>query len=67
MWQTEMSLDQLNLEACGTEGDVASWNTLQEKGSSTRTQQDFPSCAGKISSIYNTLALAEHFSLKIKF
>ena len=47
MWQREMTLDELNNEGCGTEGDVASWNTLKEKGVSNRTQKKFSACNGK--------------------
>ena len=52
MWQREMTLNELNLLTCGTEGDVVSWNTLQEEGVSNRTQKEFPSCAGKKFTIY---------------
>ena len=44
MWQREMTLDELNDEGCGTEGDVVSLNTLKEKGASTWTQKEFASC-----------------------
>ena len=52
MWKMEMTLDELNLLTCGTEGDVVSWNTLKVKGVSNRTQKEFPSCAGKKFTIY---------------
>ena len=47
MWQKEMTVDELNYEGCGTEGDVISWNTLKEKGDSNRTQKEFTACNGK--------------------
>ena len=47
MWQREMTLDELNLLTCGTEGDVVSWNTLQEEGVSNRTEKEFTACNGK--------------------
>ena len=47
MWQREMTLNELNLLTCGTEGDVVSWNPLQEKGVSNRTQKEFAVCDGK--------------------
>ena len=46
MWQKKMNLDELNHEGCGTEGDVASWNSLKEKGVSNRTQREFTACNG---------------------
>ena len=51
IWQREMTLDELNLLTCGTEGDVVSWNTLQEEGVSDRTQKEFTACKGKRSSL----------------
>ena len=47
MWQKEMTLNELNLLTCGTEGDVVSWFTLHEKGVSNRTQKEFTACDGK--------------------
>ena len=47
MWQREMTLDELNHQGCGTEGDVVSWNTLGEAGVSTKTQKEFTACNGK--------------------
>ena len=47
MWQREMTLNELNLLTCETEGDVASWNTLKEKGVSNRTRKEFTACNGK--------------------
>ena len=47
MWKREMNLDELNILTCGTEGDVVSWNTLQEKGASSRAKKNFPACKSK--------------------
>ena len=47
MWQREMTLDEMNDKGCGTEGDVVSWNTLQEEGVSNWTQKEFAVCNGK--------------------
>ena len=46
IWRREMSVDQLNSETCGFSGDVVSWRTLQEKGTSARTKHVFPGCNG---------------------
>ena len=59
MWKKEMTLDQLNSGTCGGQGDVVSWNTLQEKGSSVRTQEYFPTCTGKISSCVSLLCIGK--------
>ena len=47
MWKREMTLDELNLLTCGTEGDVVSWNTLKEEGVSSRTEKKLTACDGK--------------------
>ena len=47
MWQHEKTEDELNSESCGARGDVASWKTLKEKGTSLRTKHILPSCIGK--------------------
>ena len=47
MWQHEMTEDELNSDSCGARGDVASWETLKEKGTSLRTKHILPSCIGK--------------------
>ena len=47
MWRHEKTAAQLNSETCEAQGDVVSWNTLLEKGSSTRTNELFAGCAGK--------------------
>ena len=47
MWKKEMTLDELNLLTCGTEGDVVSWNTLKEEGVTNRTQKEFTACDGR--------------------
>ena len=47
MWQHEMTEDELNSDSCGARGDVASWETLKEKGTSLRTKHVLPSCIGK--------------------
>ena len=47
MWQKDMTVDELNHEGCETEGDVVSWNTLEEKSLSSKTQKEFAACHGK--------------------
>ena len=47
MWKKEMTFDELNLELCGMEGDVVSWNTLQEEGSAIWTKKEYTDCNGK--------------------
>ena len=47
MWSYEMSEDELNSQTCGSNGDVASWDTLEEKGVSLRTVRGFPICNSK--------------------
>ena len=47
MWKKEMTLNELNLLTCGTEGDVVSWNTLKEEGVTNRTQKEFTACDGR--------------------
>ena len=47
MWEKEMTLNELNFELCGAEGDVVSWNTLQEEGSSLWTHKEYTACNGK--------------------
>ena len=47
IWQREMTLDDLNHEGCRTKGDIVSWNTLQEKGVSSRTEKKLTACDGK--------------------
>ena len=51
MWQHEMTLDELNSATCGTKGDVVSWDTLQERGSSSKTNKFLPGCNGKHTSL----------------
>ena len=47
MWSYEMSEDELNSQTCGSKGDVASWDTLEERGVSLRTVRGFPICSSK--------------------
>jgi hypothetical protein len=47
MWNYEMTSEEVNSQTCGTEGNIASWSTLQEQGVSTRTHDLFPDCVGK--------------------
>ena len=47
MWSYEMSEDELNSQTCGSNGDVASWDTFVEKGVSLRTVKEFPTCSSK--------------------
>ena len=44
MWNTEMSVRQLNTRTCGRRGNVVSWNKLKEMGKSKRTTEKFPGC-----------------------
>ena len=44
MWNREMSVEELNSETCGVSGNIVSWNTLRERGTSRRSQQNFPEC-----------------------
>ena len=46
MWKHEMDVKELNTVACGTKGDVVSWDTLREKGYSKRTDYVLPGCNG---------------------
>ena len=41
-----MDVKELNTVACGTKGDVVSWDTLREKGYSKRTDYVLPGCNG---------------------
>ena len=47
MWSYEMSEDELASQTCGSNGDVASWDTLEERGVSLRTDRGFPICSSK--------------------
>ena len=47
IWNQEMSVEELNSQTCGVSGNVASWNTLQERGKSARAYRKFPTCNGK--------------------
>ena len=47
MWNFELSQDELNFNTCDKDGNVVSWNTLQERGTSTRSVQSFPVCNRK--------------------
>ena len=43
-----MTEEELNTETCGTNGNISSWNTLREKGSSARTTELFSHCTGEL-------------------
>ena len=43
-----MSEDELNLMACGSKGDVVSWDSLKENGFTARTTRSFPQCNGNV-------------------
>ena len=47
LWKSEMSADELNTLTCEAEGNVASWGSLQEHGTSLRTSRTFANCDGK--------------------
>ena len=47
MWSYEMSIEQLLSNTCGTKGDVSSWDTLQQQGTSEEKSRIFPDCSGK--------------------
>ena len=48
MWGYEISPADLNTDlTCGSKGSVSSFATLQEQGSSTRSEQRFSGCSGK--------------------
>ena len=46
MWSYEMLPANINFGTCAAIGDIVSWNTLEEMGSSTRSQRVFPDCNG---------------------
>ena len=39
-----MTAEELNSETCGAKGNVVSWDTLIEKGTSNRTERAFSGC-----------------------
>ena len=47
-----MTLDELNSETCGTQGNVVSWSTLQERGTAVRSYENFPRCDGKVTATW---------------
>ena len=53
IWNYEMTLEELLSETCGNTGNVASWETLNEKGTSVREYQTFPSCKGRYKFKFN--------------
>ena len=63
MWNYEMALNELNTVACGGEGNVVAWESLTERGSSTKSVQTFPTCGNFIVcnfvwiTVWNILAL----------
>ena len=46
MWNYEMTPEELLYETCGKTGNLSSWETLQEKGNSTKEHQFFHDCKG---------------------
>ena len=48
MWSYKMAVEELNTETCGTNGNISSWYTLQEMGSSARTTELFSHCTGEL-------------------
>ena len=44
MWDYEMDSTKVNSIACGSEGNVVSWDSLEEVGVSERSLQIFPKC-----------------------
>ena len=48
MWSYKMAVEELNTETCGTKGNISSWYTLMEKGSSARTTELFSHCTGEL-------------------
>ena len=47
-----MTVDELNSETCGAQGNVVSWSTLQERGTAVRSSENFPNCVGKVAATW---------------
>ena len=47
-----MTVDELNSETCGAQGNVVSWSTLQERGTAVKSNEYFPNCDGKVTAIW---------------
>ena len=47
MWDYEMSADEVNVTTCEPAGNVASWDTLKEKGDAMESVKAFPGCNGR--------------------
>ena len=56
---------ELNTQTCGTKGNVVFWNSLQEQGSSTRTEASLPDCDGEynINSFIKSMFIATFLNL----